>query len=99
MEDHASPPGPLSLCRLGDQDQIARASAKAGERGCFTAVQDLKPKRLIEADSPAHVVSREGPSRLTTCAGLSASIRRLGFRSCTAVKQPRSPAFALARAI
>src|SRR3954469_2065269 len=60
MEDHASPPGPLSLYRLGDQVQIARSSAEAGERGCFTPEQDLKPERLIEADSSAHVVSGEG---------------------------------------
>src|SRR4051794_5536628 len=59
IEDDASPPGPLPLCRLGDQVQIARSSAKAGERGCFAAEQDLKPERLIEVDSPAHVVGGE----------------------------------------
>src|SRR4051812_16981945 len=31
IEDHASPPGPLSLYRLSDQVQIARPSAEAGE--------------------------------------------------------------------
>src|SRR3954447_14008770 len=60
IEDDTSPPGPLSLYRLGDQVQIARSSAEAGERGCFTPEQELKPERLIEADSSAHVVSGEG---------------------------------------
>src|SRR3954464_8555396 len=59
IEDHAAPPGPLPLCRLGDQVQVARSSAEAGERGCFTSIQDLKPKRLIEADCSAHIVSGE----------------------------------------
>ena len=37
IEDDASPPGPLSVCRLGDQVQLARPGSKAGERGSFTA--------------------------------------------------------------
>src|SRR3954467_11560362 len=60
IEDDPSPPGPLPLCRLGDQVEIARSSAEAGERGSFTAVQDLKPERLIEADRTAHIVGGEG---------------------------------------
>src|SRR3954447_19571466 len=51
VEDHASPPGPLSVRRLRDQVQIARSSAEAGERGCFTPEQGLKPERLVEPDS------------------------------------------------
>ena len=31
IDDDASPPGPLSVCRLGDQVQIARSSAEAGK--------------------------------------------------------------------
>src|SRR4051794_9945391 len=60
IEDHASPPGPLPLCRLGDQVQIARSNSKAGERGCFTAGQELKPERLVETDCSTHVVGGEG---------------------------------------
>src|SRR3954462_15925799 len=60
IEDHASPPGPLPLCGLGDQVQIARSNSKAGERGCFTAEQELKPERLVETDCSTHVVGGEG---------------------------------------
>src|SRR4051812_47190852 len=52
IEDHASPPGPVSVRRLGDQFQVARPSSKAGERGCFTAIQDLKPKCLSQPAIP-----------------------------------------------
>jgi hypothetical protein len=53
------PTGPLPLCRLSDQVQMARSSSQAGERGCFTAIQDLKPERLVEPDRSGHVVGGE----------------------------------------
>jgi hypothetical protein len=56
---HVNDTLPLSVCRLGDEVEIASPGPKAGERGCFTTMQDLKPKRLVEADSSWHIVGGE----------------------------------------
>jgi hypothetical protein len=42
VEDHASPPGPLSLGRLSDEIEIAVSRPKARECCVLTAVNDLK---------------------------------------------------------
>ena len=59
VEDHASPPGPLSLGRLRDEIEIAGSRPKARECCVLTAVNDLKSQHAIEADGPRHIVGGE----------------------------------------
>ena len=56
VEDHPSPPGPLSLGRLRDEIEIAGSGPKAREYCVLTAVHDLKSQHAIEADGPRHIV-------------------------------------------
>ncbi len=50
VEDHASPPAPTPLCRLGDEIEIAAPGSEAGEGRSFAAVHEVEPLSRICAN-------------------------------------------------
>lgn len=56
VEDHTSPPRPLSLRRLRDQIEKAGSSPEACKRSALSTMNDLKSQHAVESDGTRHVV-------------------------------------------